>query len=380
MRPMKKLLPIVLLILTTTCFATVDDADPSDVVKGLEQITSQAQSTGALSTQPGDCSTCTDQSNDPLDQLEYTACNRRDITRCKSDDTYLQSKLSAPYKEARDLMSTDIYSEDFMKIAKCVNAGINNKPVGNYYNCNRETDLIKNLYRKCRPCPSKELVGTLSMEIYMAAKCLGRSYKKILPIFVHESRFMPNVLSPSYAGGVGQLTGIAIKDMNRFLDKIKEFSKTRPECAYLNDIEEMRDNRICSRIIIPPNPRRNIIYGVYYQMYIEDGDPRYSPHSVVEKWAAKRWADRRLSQDDKDEITEVLLHVSYNAGKGVALPAFQTLRDDPKAAQLSIAAFKKKYFDLLDEMAGDEPATYHNDIVRDSKNMEEDSGADCTMF
>ena len=195
---------------------------------------------------------------------------------------------------------------------------------------------------------------------------------------MHESRFRPNVSSPTGVGGVGQLTGIAIKEVNRFIDTIKE-SASKPGCSYLNDIQEMDSKYSCARLIIPPNPRLNIIYGIYYQAYIEDADKRYSPRSVVQDWQAKR--TKKLTKEEIDHITEVLLHVSYNGGKGASLPAFQTAIKDPKIRNLPLKEFLPKYFAVVKRKSGSEPAKYHNSIVKDSELLEERAGgADCTIY
>lgn len=377
---MKKLIPIVLIIISTRVFAVFanDELTAKDAVTQLNRIKQSISQVGVPSEQSGECDTC--HTEDPLDKIVFTSCNNRKITRCRSDDTYLNDQMKKSFENAKKIIGANIYSEDFLKIAKCINAGLNSTPVGRFYNCRSDRDMIKWLKQRCRPCPTKEMVGTLAAEILMASKCLGRNYRKILPIFMHESRFMPNVISATYAGGVGQMTRPAIQDMNRLHYKITNIGKNNASCGYFEDIPEMSDNRICAKLYTPPNPRQNIIYGIRYQEYIESESSTYSPKALVDKWIKYRWKDRKLTEDQIEEFMDILLHVSYNAGKGVALPAFQALRDNNATAQLPFEKFKKTYFELLDKNAGDEPATYHNDIVRDARRMEKESGADCTIY
>lgn len=340
----------------------------TNVINQLNQMQSQLQNAGTIASRPADCSTCA--KPNPLDSLSYTPC-------AEGKNTYLNQKLQTPYKQALELIGDDLHSPQFEAVARCINAGLNFDAVGSTYNCTNAKTVAKTLKKSPSPCASKELIGTLSAEILRASECLGRDYKKVLPIFMHESRFRPNVSSPSGAGGVGQLTGIAIKEVNRFIDDIKELS-SKPGCQYLNDIQEMDSKYSCARLIMPPNPRLNIIYGIYYQAYIEDADPRYSPKSVVSEWQAKR--TKKLTQAEVDHITEVLLHVSYNGGKGAALPAFQTVIKDPKVRNLSLKDFLPKYFAKVKAKAGAEPAKYHNSIVKDSELLEANAGADCTIY
>lgn len=363
------------LTLFTTSFAADTKVALTDAVRSLEQGQSAVQSVGEIKVASADCAPTAPKM--PLDQIEYTQC-KTVTTKSSTADDYLNSKLAGPYAEALKLIGPEVTSDDFSQIARCVNFGLNSSPVGTFYNCPTEKDSTKKLKKMPRPCPTKELVGTISAEIMRAAHCLGRDYKKVLPIFMHESRFRPNVYSYSGAGGVSQVTGIAIKDINRFTKEIKEIANDTPECAYLADLKDMNSSYSCARTVIPPNPRQNIIYGIFYQTYIEDGDPRYSPRSLVNSLQAKR--TKKLTKNELDHLTEVLLHVSYNGGKGAALPSLQTLRDDPNTRNLALKDFLKKYFALVKKKVGEQPATYHNDIVRDSKLMEENSGADCTIY
>lgn len=370
---MKKM-TISFLFLTFTCFAN-DTAALKDAVQTLNQGQIALQEAGTLTLASAECPPGS--AKNPLDEIEFTKCVST-ATKTAGVDDYLQKKLEKPYTESMDLIGSEAYSSDFNDIAKCVNAGLNAPPAGKFYNCTTEKTSTKNLKQQKRPCPSRELVGTVAAEIMRAAHCLGRDYRKILPIFMHESRFRPNVQSYSGAGGVGQLTGIAIKDINRFTKDIREIADEAPECAYLKDLQDMGSTYSCSRMIIPPSPRQNIIYGIFYQTYIEDGDSRYSPRSVVNSLQSKR--TKKLTKAEQDHLTEVLLHVSYNGGKGAALPALQTIAKDAKVRNLPLKDLLKKYFALVNNNVGEQPATYHNDILRDTKLMEETAGADCTIF
>lgn len=134
---------------------------------------------------------------------------------------------------------------------------------------------------QARPCLSTNYVRLITSSLDISMKCL-RSYinpsghlqdedlRAILGMFYQESGLHINAMSPRGAGGVGQMTSVAIADMNRNeIPNTRQFLRSQGGlCAQLSEValgQNMSSNNRCERISIAAgNPMKNIVYSLAY--------------------------------------------------------------------------------------------------------------------
>jgi len=135
-----------------------------------------------------------------------------------------------------------------------------------------------------KPCVSKEMVNVTYNSIVDVAACLNLNPKDILPKLFNESGLLINTLGYGWDTGVGQLTGVAIKEVNTYYDYylnemykaardgkkscqsllddklqplvVKEGRVTRQLLAKVKDELSQRNSLIAA----PENPLKNIVY------------------------------------------------------------------------------------------------------------------------
>ena len=78
-----------------------------------------------------------------------------------------------------------------------------------------------------RPCLTEPLVNTVADAFEEVGSCVGLDIKSVLPLFAHESQFVPNQTSASGASCIGQLTAAAISQVRQdyFDTGVVKFSK-----------------------------------------------------------------------------------------------------------------------------------------------------------
>lgn len=142
-------------------------------------------------------------------------------------------------------------------------------PKGNGdYRYARCTADRKGLDRKAfqRPCLNEKYHFAAYSGFMNSMHCLGLAPVELFPLINHESRFQLNIESGTGALGVGQLTGIAIDEVNtrRTLEPLA----TLDQCARVKSALErpLASENSCQRLLPPLNPARSFLYaGVTYQ-------------------------------------------------------------------------------------------------------------------
>ena len=305
-----------------------------------------------------------------------------DITfeKCSTSNNDFEPNFKSAYDASMSIIKNDVNSQEFSMALKCINGGMQGsmKGTGGFYNCPSPKSFLKEASRKAstRPCLSKSMVGSTAAEIFLASKCLDMDLKSILPLLHHESRFIPNVKSVTGAGGIGQLTGVAIKEINRNLNRITSKYGKKPGCEYLKDIPQMHSGFICSRMHVPTNPRQNVVFSMIYQKLLRDNKSK-SPRKSVNTWLKKRTSP--LTKNHRDQIEEMLLRTSYNSGPGTVLAAFNSFAASPRNRNLPYTQFMKSFSSYLRQNVRAEAANYNDKVLKDLLVMEKKAGIKCSI-
>ena len=98
----------------------------------------------------------------------------------------------------------------------------------------------------------------------------------MLPVFFHESRFMPNAISSQDAIGIGQIRPAAIKDVEtQMLPMLKDLINDKiPGCEYLLNIKKdspinYKSAKSCAQQFDPYYIRHSIVYSSLYYLHIK---------------------------------------------------------------------------------------------------------------
>jgi len=124
-----------------------------------------------------------------------------------------------------------------------------------------------------KPCMTKEMVNVTYNSFVDVAECLNFNPKDLLPKLFNESGMIINTLGVGWDTGVGQLTGIAIEEVNKYYDgyvgeMFKAAKAGKKSCVNVaNDnyksllIKVLDDLKYRNGLIATPgNPLKNIIY------------------------------------------------------------------------------------------------------------------------
>jgi hypothetical protein len=186
-----------------------------------------------------------------------------------------------------------------------------NKPSGTQLLCEKASDSRKSADKRgSAPCPSRELVTYLSETLAYVSHCSGVDPKELFSVWAHESRFSPIAVSGTGAGGIAQLTGPAVAEVN---DKLHRFANSwvlsdDPSCrdfrSQLTPMEPKQNT--CARIVMPPNPAKNMVFGaIYYRSMLRAAEG---------KLEGTRW--KSLSGEDRKLVIREFARAMYNGGQG----------------------------------------------------------------
>ncbi len=129
------------------------------------------------------------------------------------------------------------------------------------------------------PCISKSFVNITYNAYVDVMDCLKLDPKKLLPKIYNESGFFMNAFGSGMDGGIGQLTGQAIEQVNsiypRYLEEMNQAALSNPggACArimkyksLLAPVKADSDFR-CSLIMPIENPLKNLVYSAVLTRY-----------------------------------------------------------------------------------------------------------------
>lgn len=316
------------------------------------------------------CSDCQDfEENDPFKSVNFSQCARN-----KDENRFIRA-----YNRSIEDFEKHLYTQDFKTVLQCVQGGMKASTAGSggFFHCPEIDSFAKEATKSTTPpCLSQHLVGSVATEIYMASRCFEQDYKKVLPLLVHESRFYPTIRSVTGAGGIGQLTGVAIKEINRNLDRYIENYSKKPGCEYLRKIPKMHEAYFCGRVFAPTNPRHNTVFSLIYQRMLRD-NKKLNPSLVVDQWVNMRRTT--LSKEQKIQVEEMLLRTSYNSGPGSILTAFKSYAASPANRDLPFQAFMDGFSRYLKIHVRAEAAHYNGKVIKDTNKMNELAGVKCSI-
>lgn len=349
----------------------VEEQNAPELTEVVEDIIAFKPPTPTLeTTEEESCSDCQDfTQNDPFSSTQFANC-----PRTADENRYIRS-----YNQSVKTFENKLNTQEFKTVLNCINAGMKTPMGGSggFYSCPEADSFSKEAQKSMKaPCLSQSLVGSVASEIYMASRCFDQDYRKVLPLLVHESRFYPTIRSVTGAGGIGQLTGVAIKEINRNFNSYIEKYAQKPGCEYLKKVPKMNESYICARTYIPNNPRQNTVFSLIYQKMLRD-NKKLNPKLVVDLWKGKRTAP--LTANEAVQVEEMLLRTSYNSGPGSVLSAFKTYAASPSARDLPFNNFMSGFSSYLKRKVRAEAAYYNQKVLKDSSKMEEIAGMKCSI-
>ncbi len=224
---------------------------------------------------------------------------------------------------------------------------MNSSPGRNFFNC--DGGAIEN------SCVSQNLFELTSNSFNLAASCLknynnnsadevaqNNTSEYMFYLMGHESKFSYNTLSHTGAKGIGQLTGVAIKqvfdteldDIKRHLNNSNKSDCNKLSAALPNASESPKlgkyggassaeNNRLkCEYTAIKnKNPVRNIIMSMGYQKHIRNEVLK------IMKWGSAQ-VDQ-LSPTDYSYLVDQFVMWSYNPGQAFISVLSKALRSHP---------------------------------------------------
>lgn len=274
-----------------------------------------------------ECASCDTQ----LRSLRYS--NPDDPKQCNADNSYLEREISQSSQGSSlisHLINAPIRPNSIIK-PSCMRMSMESR-FGSTSKSFRECSADGQSARAFRPCITENYFKLINNSFDMVSSCMkdfmtpeaDEDNKKLDVRAVYalinvESGFHVNAMSGRGAGGIGQFTEVAIREVNE-----KELKNIRTSlegssdayCAniakeHLSSAEPMRPEKSnsCDRISISKgNPLTNMLYTFGYLKGIKKG-----LNSTL--FENKRYKDKfKLSKDDLEKIKRALMVWAHNTG------------------------------------------------------------------
>ncbi len=305
---------------------------------------------------------------------------------CTAGNSYLE----APIQKMREALSPEWKSQGLnTSLTHCILASMR-KPVvsgrsdaGQLVCATADSPRRRAAKQSKGPCASQAMVGYLSVVLANVARCTSVDPRELFALWSHESRFSPSAVSPSGAGGVAQLTGGAIKEVNQWIGDAPKSKRARSRVATLNDpmckqvseqlaaLHEHPDHT-CARLAMPPNPIKNMAFAaVYYRDLRNTALSKLSPAAGNEH--LDRWLGR-LGDEHKQIVVQELTRAMYNGGPTEIGAKIDTFVASFKADEMILAEFKTKFRSFLG--TNTEPGNYSRKIDGDMNKL---GTAECAL-
>lgn len=184
-----------------------------------------------------------------------------------------------------------------------------------------------------KPCVSKALVNLTYNSYVDVTACLNINPKSLIPKLSNESGMLINTYGSGMDAGVGQLTGIAIEETNKYYDiymkEIEESAKTNPACArllkykpLLAKVSQLPEKR-CGLIAPPENPLKNILYmGMLNRLNTSVIRKKFENNEIELKIVKLG-----LNKSNVGPLLEAIALAGYNAGPATAFNALNEYLD-----------------------------------------------------
>ncbi len=193
-----------------------------------------------------------------------------------------------------------------------------------------------------KPCVTKSIVNVTYNAYMDVTECLGINPKSLLPKLSNESGFLINTLGYGLDAGVGQLTGVAIEETNKYFDRyLTEMAQSdKPACQRLmkskNLLTKVSDqaNQRCGLIAPPENPIKNIVYmAMLNRLNLENTKKKFENNDIEGK--LKKLG---LENVDMSQLIEIVALAGYNAGPGTSFNALNEYLDKRIKAKKKLTA------------------------------------------
>jgi len=178
-----------------------------------------------------------------------------------------------------------------------------------------------------KPCISKAIVNVTYNSFVDVTSCLEINPKNLIPKLSNESGMLINTLGSGLDAGIGQLTGVAIEEVNKhydnFMREIELRSVKKPACArilkykYLLDKVSEEPLKRCGLIAVPENPLKNILYMAMLNKINTNTIWRRFENNDIESKLVKLG----LVGANVKALVEAISLASYNSGPATAFNA-----------------------------------------------------------
>jgi len=190
--------------------------------------------------------------------------------------------------------------------------------------CNRQS--LKPTRGGFKPCVTDQYVNVTYTLFNDISTCMGINPKYLIPKITQESGFHLNAFGAGADTGIGQLTGPAIRDVNKHFRSYQNHilssdrescQRLRPVFANLTPAPSSTASR-CSLMRAPENPALNLFYSaVKLQIDYRTQD------LLFERMGVNRLLRQAgLANVDRKKLRVVLMTLAYNAGAGGAMRDF----------------------------------------------------------
>ena len=230
-----------------------------------------------------------------------------------------------------------------------------------------------------RPCISENYVGSVYTALVDIAECLDFDPRWAFAVFNLESALHLNAVGASTDIGIGQLTTVAIKEVNlNALPKARRMASasSKDSCKrllpLLYDGEPDLDRR-CSFISVPSNPTHNLSFGVLLLKRNRE---------LLDSYFT-RWGMVLPPGVGERRVKTLLSMLGYNAGIGGVAATVRAYLDVMTGVPLtdahfnfenrgpaSFATFVQKNFPSRDEPARNRISKYIGYILKSMRNVE----------
>lgn len=205
----------------------------------------------------------------------------------------------------------------------------NQREIGHYTYCSSASET--NPVRKHRPiCPTNTYLNVVQNSYNDVLECMDISPMVIFPITAVESGFHINAVSLTNDDiGLGQITPIAIEDVNFDWDFVYESVLSSPKAAcqriapvVMNIAKaEIPASYTCALTVLPENPIKNLLYLTFLhkknEFYIDDYFAVFKALEMVEDLTKTQ-----LSEEQRKSLKDILVTLSYNVGNQAATQYF----------------------------------------------------------
>jgi hypothetical protein len=304
---------------------------------------------------------------------------RRLIETCDSKNNYLEEGLAE--RHVLPTVATDIPIACF---ASSLSQGAN---PGRYFKCKSPTGQAQKTEH--RPCVSPQLVAASKSAFDVVASCFGIPPRVFFQILHHESRFSPSLVSPTGAGGVGQLVEASIADANTQIAKEPHplNNMAGKECGALKAVAgpfPMVDDSRCDRVAVPPNPLRSMVYAAVQYLSIQEASMDVFSEYIarMETVTGKDYNDI-WSPHLQNSIKEDVAIAMYNGGRRGIRAVFRTYLQSLQG-QPSLEEFRggfrqalRQHYASTSETRKAEVANYNVKVRDELTQTEERAGVAC---